>query len=119
MNAPLDKWRTPVARLMMAATLAAGLMVGSGCGGSRNLRIAGQSPELFDSPLIQNEGITIGEARRVSFVDRHPLLYKPVEWYNRAPNNPIVGVLSATVVGIPAGVLGEARQIIVGCPVRP
>lgn len=61
----------------------------------------------------------IGEARPVTFVDRHPLLYKPVEWYDRAAPNPLLGVASATFIGIPAGALGEARQIIVGCPVRP
>lgn len=58
----------------------------------------------------------LGEPRRATFVDRHPLLRKPVEHYAMAGPKKVHRLAAATFIGIPAGVLGEARQIIVGCP---
>jgi hypothetical protein len=49
-------------------------------------------------------------------VDRHPLFAKPREYYEGAGNNRLVKVTAATVVGIPAGLVGELRQIVAGRP---
>lgn len=53
---------------------------------------------------------------QVGVVERHPLFRKPMEYYNSSGDNVVVKAAAATVVGIPAGVLGEVRQIVVGRP---
>ncbi len=50
------------------------------------------------------------------WVERHPLFSKPREVYNNAGNNKVVRVAGATIVGIPMGIAGELRQIVVGQP---
>ena len=52
----------------------------------------------------------------MAFVDRHPLLYKPKEMYDKSGNNTIVKVAGATLVGIPVGIYGELKQIVIGRP---
>ncbi|MDR3636434.1 MAG: hypothetical protein P4L84_21705 [Isosphaeraceae bacterium] len=55
-------------------------------------------------------------ARTVTWVDRHPLFYKPRDYYESSGNNTIVKTAAATVVGIPVGIFGELKQIVVGAP---
>ena len=53
--------------------------------------------------------------RTVTFVHRHPLFWKPRDYYENSGSNPVVKTAAATVIGIPAGIFGEAlRQIVVG-----
>jgi len=52
----------------------------------------------------------------VTFVDRHPLLSKPRDYYESSGNNKVVKTLAAGVVGVPAGLFGELKQIVVGRP---
>jgi hypothetical protein len=54
--------------------------------------------------------------RTVTFVDRHPLFWKPRDYYENSGSNPVVKTAAATVIGIPAGIFGELRQIVVGAP---
>ncbi|MBV8266782.1 MAG: hypothetical protein JO252_10695 [Planctomycetaceae bacterium] len=54
--------------------------------------------------------------RTVTFVDRHPLLWKPRDYYENSGSNPVVKTAAATMIGIPAGIFGELRQIVVGAP---
>src|SRR5262245_57112336 len=59
-------------------------------------------------------------SRAVTFVDRHPLLYKPREYYDTTTGkSKVVKAAAATVIGVPAGVFGELKQIVVGAPVDP
>jgi hypothetical protein len=55
----------------------------------------------------------------VSWVDRHPLFTRPREYYETTPSNKAVKVAAATVIGIPAGIFGEIRQIVTGNPPEP
>ena len=55
-------------------------------------------------------------ARPVTMVDRHPLLYKPREYYETGGKNRIVKAAAATFVGVPAGIYGEIRQVVRGQP---
>jgi hypothetical protein len=52
----------------------------------------------------------------VSWVDRHPLFSRPREYYETTPSNKVVKAAAATVIGVPAGLFGELRQIVVGAP---
>lgn len=111
----------PRFRLRTAALLGAILLTVAsvaGCQGGLNRRSS-----FAADPVVIDDGASGGSAfdaapRRVTWVQRHPLFFQPVEWYQRA-NNPVVGVIQGAVIGVPVGVVGEARQIIVGCPVRP
>jgi hypothetical protein len=62
----------------------------------------------------------VAPARNVTWVDRHPLFSKPRDIYEKTNNNsPVVKTAAATVIGIPSGILGELRQIVVGAPATP
>ena len=52
----------------------------------------------------------------VAFVERHPLLSKPKELYDKSGSNKIVKVAGATLVGVPLGIFGELKQIVIGTP---
>ena len=56
------------------------------------------------------------KAQGVTFVDRHPLLSKPRDYYENSGNNKFVKTMAAGVVGVPAGIVGELKQIVVGRP---
>ncbi len=54
--------------------------------------------------------------KTVGFVDRHPLLRKPQQYFNDTNSNKAVKTAAATVVGVPAGIVGEIKQIVLGKP---
>jgi hypothetical protein len=55
----------------------------------------------------------------MTWVDRHPLFTKPREYYDSSGSNKVVKTAAATVIGIPAGIFGELKQIVVGTPAQP
>ena len=52
----------------------------------------------------------------MTWVDRHPLFIKPREYYDNSGSNRVVKAAAATVIGVPAGIIGEIKQIVVGTP---
>jgi hypothetical protein len=56
---------------------------------------------------------------KTSFVDRHPLFYRPREYWESSGNNTVVKAAAATFIGVPAGIFSEAKQIITGNPPEP
>lgn len=54
--------------------------------------------------------------RSVAFADRHPLFRKPRQYYDSAGDNKFVKVARATFIGVPAGFVGEVKQIFTGVP---
>jgi hypothetical protein len=87
----------------------------AGCRSAPARKTASIEPGLNDS------GATVVEAAppagsTLTWVDRHPLFAKPREYYENSGNNTIVKTAAATVIGIPAGIFGEIRQIVVGAP---
>lgn len=50
---------------------------------------------------------------------RHPLFSKPCEYFDRAHGCCLHKAAAATLIGVPAGVVGEVKQIIHGCPPGP
>ncbi len=99
-----------------------------GCQGARGRRITKTEPALSSSI---NDDVIIGEspsaaaspgpapARTAGYVDRHPILSKPREYWDSSGENKVVKAAAATFIGVPAGVLGEMRQIVVGTPSEP
>jgi hypothetical protein len=62
------------------------------------------------------EGNPPPAVKTVSVVDRHPLFSKPRDYWESSGDNKIVKAAAATFVGVPVGVFGEVKQIIVGTP---
>ena len=94
--------------------------VTSGCQSAACLRTV-ISPEPSLSGNVDGDGSRVATApvRNVSFVDRHPLFSKPCEYWDTSGDNKVVKAAAATFVGVPAGLYGEVKQIIVGTPVEP
>jgi hypothetical protein len=57
--------------------------------------------------------------KTVTWVDRHPLFYKPRDYYDTSGSNTLVKVGAATFVGVPVGMFYEVKQMIVGVPPEP
>lgn len=98
--------------------------VAAGCHNTRSPRLARTEPGL--DPALAGDAVVVeappAGTASMTIVDRHPLLAKPREYYNSSGQNRLVRVGAATLVGIPAGFLGELRQIVRGQPapvVRP
>ena len=89
--------------------LAGALAAAAGC----------HSPGLARSrPLAAEPGLegTVEPGRPVTFVDRHPLLSKPREYYDTAGGGKVTKTASGALLGVPAGIYGELKQIVVGKP---
>lgn len=106
---------------LIAMTLGAALMGLSGCQGTtpprRSAAVASSEPSLA-MPGDPEPGRVASKppTRKSGIVDRHPLLSKPRDLYDQSGNNTIVKAAGATLVGIPLGVYGELKQIVVGRP---
>jgi hypothetical protein len=72
----------------------------------------GMIPPGADDPTL----VPGNPPRKVQWTDRHPLFRKPAEVYQNTDRGPVVNAAAATVIGIPMGIVGELRQIVVGCP---
>ena len=96
------------------------LVLGAGCHSSPSPRpIASAEPPLSSAV---DPGATVVQTqppREITWVDRHPLFSKPREYYDSSGNNKVVKAAAATVVGIPAGLYGELKQMVVGAPPKP
>ena len=73
---------------------------------------------------VDNDGtVVVGDgaapAKTVTWVDRHPLFSKPRDYWDTSGDNKIVKAAAATFVGVPVGMYGEVKQIIVGTPQEP
>jgi hypothetical protein len=62
---------------------------------------------------------TTSPAKTVGFVDRHPLFSKPRDYWESSGDNKVVKAAAATLVGVPVGLYGEVKQIIVGTQPEP
>jgi hypothetical protein len=103
---------------MVPALVAA--LVGSGCSGGPSKRtLASSEPGLSTVPGDTDVAI-VDRAKPVpsstAFVDRHPLFSKPRDYYEKTDTNKVGKTAAATVIGVPAGIYGELKQIVVGAP---
>jgi hypothetical protein len=104
------RWLAAIVVGMVAATTA-------GCQGTGSKRTAA-APEPSLSGALDSGG-TLAESRpakTITYVDRHPLFSKPREYWDSSGDNKIVKAAAATFVGVPVGLFGEVKQIVVGTP---
>jgi hypothetical protein len=103
--------------------LASAALSATGCQSQGVRRVASTEPGLTTGPV--EPGATVVGASppvgtSVTWIDRHPLFSKPRDYYdNSTSNNKVVKAATATVIGVPAGIIGELRQIVVGNPTEP
>jgi hypothetical protein len=107
-----------------AAALAVGLV--SGCqtaGTKRTATVISPAPTVSDTGnpdgAVAEKPIDTAPVKTVAFADRHPLFKKPREYWETSGDNKIVKAAAATFIGVPAGFVGEVRQIFVGVPPAP
>jgi hypothetical protein len=79
------------------------------------------TPAPSVSGTVDDDGSRVGTTpvRDVTWVDRHPLFFKPREYWDTSGDNKVVKAAAATLVGVPVGIYGEVKQIIVGTPTEP
>jgi hypothetical protein len=106
-------------RWLLPAALAVLLLPGCQSTQSRRAALAAAEPSLSAPGESAPSVVQAPPPKTTTIVDRHPLLSKPREYYQSAGNNQVVKVTAATVVGIPAGIVGELKQIVVGRPPDP
>ncbi len=101
-------WAKVVGILVVAVSVA-------GCQ-SMNSRRPAPEPGLSGTT---DPGGTVAEApapKTVGYVDRHPILSKPRDYWDSSGDNKIVKTAAATFVGVPVGIYSELKQIVVGVP---
>ena len=104
-------------RWLTAAGLALLATLSLGCHGTGSTRVS-SAPEPSISGAVDNN-TAIAETnppKTVSYVDRNPLLSKPREYWDSSGNNKLVKAGAATFIGVPVGIYGEIKQIVVGTP---
>jgi hypothetical protein len=102
-------WIAPVFLMALAAT---------GCSGGPSKRtLASSEPALVPSdPDVAIVDRAKPVPTEVSVVDRHPLLSKPKQYYDDTNSNKVAKTAAAAFIGVPAGIYGELKQIVVGVP---
>jgi hypothetical protein len=88
----------------------------AGCQGGPGRKMASAEPPLVTSPDASSTLVQADPSRSVTVVDRHPLLSAPRDFWNNTNNNKAIKAASATLVGVPVGLVGEVKQIVVGVP---
>jgi hypothetical protein len=104
-------------KIFAILTLATVVLATSGCSsaGRRRASVV-EDPTIAGLDADDKAFLAAPATGGESVVDRHPMLYKPREYWENAGDNKIVKAASATFVGVPAGIVGEVRQIFVGRP---
>jgi hypothetical protein len=105
------RWLAAILFLALMTTL-------GGCQSSGSRRTA-KAPEPSLSGALDSGAPIVAEpapATTVTYVDRHPLFSKPRDYWESAGDNKIRKAAAATFVGVPVGLYGEMKQIVVGVP---
>lgn len=102
---------------LLAASL---IVLATGCqSGTAGRRVATAEPSLLAPGESAASGSTVVSTqppRELTWADRHPLFTKPREYYDNSGSNRVVKTAAATVIGVPAGIIGEFKQIVTGTP---
>jgi hypothetical protein len=114
-----NRWRN-IGILVIAVGLISGCQSG---GTKRPSTVISPSPAVSAAEetdgVVAEKTITPTPVRTVRFADRHPLFSKPRQYWDTSGDNKVVKAAAATFIGVPAGVVGEVKQIFVGAPPAP
>ena len=98
----------------LAASL---ILLGTGCHSNpstRSLASSTAEPALLPPTEPGATVVQTQPTRELTWADRHPLFIKPREYYDNSGSNRVVKAAAATVIGVPAGIIGELKQIVSG-----
>jgi hypothetical protein len=111
-----NRWRS-IGVLALAVVLISGCQT---AGSKRPATVISPSPTVSDAAgsdrAVAERTVTTAPVQTTSFADRHPLFYKPRQYWETAGDNKVAKVARATFIGVPAGFVGEVKQIFVGAP---
>ncbi len=102
-------------RWLLIGVLATIGSMAAGCSSSGPRR----SVVTAEPPLAGTTDADAAAPKTVGWVDRHPLLSKPRDYWEKSGDNKIVKAAAATFVGVPSGMYNEVKQILVGVPQEP
>lgn len=91
----------------------------AGCAKNKSLSVANNRPIIVGGSPMGSEpstGMVVQKPAGNRFIDRHPVFYKPGEYYSTTDGNAVVRGARATFIGIPAGFVGEFKQAFRGVP---
>jgi hypothetical protein len=93
----------------------------SGCQASRSSRKVAMPEPPLEGPgvVASGDGRAIAGLppdRPASIADRHPLFFKPRDYYETTNGGKLSKTAAAAIIGVPAGIVGELRQIVAGRP---
>ena len=101
---------------LQAVALVGGMLLLSGCR-SASYRGSAYGPPPADYGVAMDESFSRVPAvptAEKGFVDRHPLLAAPRNYYRDSSGNLFAKVFYGTVVGIPVGIARETQQMLYG-----
>jgi hypothetical protein len=105
-------------RWRKALLLSAVILTVAGCHGRGARRSSAPEPALSGALEDGQAGpiVDSAPAKTVTYADRHPALSKPREYWENSGDNKVVKAAAATFIGVPVGLYGEMKQIVVGAP---
>lgn len=110
------RWTSMVMTVLALAVLA-------GCqasGMKRPATVISPPPVVGDASgsetAVGEKTLSTAPVSSVRFADRHPLFTQPRKYWETSGDNKIVKAAAATFIGVPAGFVGEVKQIFVGVP---
>ena len=101
-------------RWLRAVGLSVLILTVAGCHGSGSRRASSPEPGLSGAADPGGSVAEATPAKTVTYVDRHPILSKPRDYWENAGDNKIVKAGAATFIGVPSGIYNEFKQIVVG-----
>lgn len=94
------------------ALVAASLLAAGGCAHCRPQQNSGYGYDAsYGYPPEGAMSAAPAIPQEKSYVDRHPLLSSPRNYYRDSGDNAVVKVLAGTFIGVPVGIAKEAWQI--------
>jgi hypothetical protein len=106
-----------IQRTFQIATAICLTVYSAGCAKNKNL-VVDNRPIIEGASSVSGSGSTVVVNKPVGskFIDRHPIFYKPGEYYSTSDGNMVVRGARATFIGVPAGFVGEFKQAFKGVP---
>src|SRR4029078_8269030 len=84
----------------------------AGCRGAGSKVASAPEPALSGALGSNGAVAEAPPARTITYVDRHPILSKPREYWDNAGDNKIVKAGAATLIAVPSGSYNEMKQSV-------
>ncbi len=106
--------------LLWTVSVLLSVLTASGCNGPSKRTLASSEPSLSAASTGESNVSIIDRAKpapgSTAFADRHPLFSKPRQYYENTNRGKVSKTAAATLIGVPAGLFGEFKQMVAGTP---